>query len=478
MLVEQVEKLERTTPQLGRQGVSSRLRSVVAAPALASADRAPVMDARSLGDALALAAALAVSLALVAETGRSSVVLFAAFCFAYLCFPTMRPHRMSQSALDDMSRLWRVVATCFLLTSLVAVAIGRANQQGLLLAATVSFLLLLVGRAISYLLIARLRTTAQLPCVLIGGGEVSRRLVSMLGEDKSYGMKVVGAVDAAPRFSEQQLGTKVLGTPDDLPRLVAERGIKSVIVTFSLVEDSESIDLIRRIMDAGATVWVVPRFFELALTEGDRSDRVRDVPLVRLPSPAPARWNWSVKRVVDVVGAAMVLTLAAPLMLAVAVAVRLDSRGPILLRQKRIGRDGRIFEMFKFRSMTHRDTGRVEIRPDEGEITRVGRVLRVTSLDELPQLFNVLKGEMSLVGPRPEEPFFVERFNDMFGHYGLRGRLPAGMTGWAQIHGLRGDRSPDQIDERARLDNFYIENWSLAGDMKILFRTLATMVKK
>ena len=475
MLVEQVEKVERTAAPLGARLAMPRLS---AATASGPVDRASIMDVRSLADAIALATALALSLALVAEAGRSSVVMFAAACFAYLCFPSVRPQRLSHSALDDLGGLWKVVATCFLATSVAAVAIGRANQQGLLLAATASFLCLLLGRAAGYLILSRLREATQLPCVLIGGGEVSRRLVTMLGEDKSYGMKVVGAVDAAPRFSEHELGTTVLGAPEDLPRLVRDQGIRSVIVTFWLVEDSESIDLIRRVMEAGATVWVVPRFFELALIEGERTDRVRDVPLVRLPAPAPARWNWSLKRVLDVAGAMTVLTVAAPLMLAVALAVRLDSRGPILLRQKRIGRNGQTFEMLKFRSMYHRDTRRVEIRPDEGEITRVGRVLRVTSLDELPQLFNVLKGEMSLVGPRPEEPFFVERFTDMFGHYEARVRLPVGMTGWAQIHGLRGDRSPELIDERARLDNFYIENWSLAGDMKILFRTLATMVKR
>jgi lipopolysaccharide/colanic/teichoic acid biosynthesis glycosyltransferase len=160
----------------------------------------------------------------------------------------------------------------------------------------------------------------------------------------------------------------------------------------------------------------------------------------------------------------------------IAIAIRLDSGRPVLFRQRRLGLDGREFDMLKFRTMrsANCETEDTEWVPDEERVTRVGRILRDTSLDELPQLFNVLRGEMSLVGPRPERPYFVKRFGDMYPGYRARHRLPAGVTGWSQIHGLRGNTS---IEERATFDNHYIENWSLSSDLKILIKTVPVLVK-
>jgi lipopolysaccharide/colanic/teichoic acid biosynthesis glycosyltransferase len=161
----------------------------------------------------------------------------------------------------------------------------------------------------------------------------------------------------------------------------------------------------------------------------------------------------------------------APVLGVIALAVLLESGRPILLKQRRVGIDGRPFDIYKFRSLQVADESveSTEWAAAEARITRAGHFLRKTSLDELPQLFNILKGEMSLVGPRPERPYFVDLFSDLYPQYGSRHRLPAGLTGWAQIHGLRGDTS---IEERAVFDNYYIENWSLAEDMKILLRTM------
>jgi len=168
------------------------------------------------------------------------------------------------------------------------------------------------------------------------------------------------------------------------------------------------------------------------------------------------------------------VTLCSPVLLASAAAVRLTSRGPVFFRQTRIGQRGEFFQMLKFRTMKENsDSDTTWSVSDDLRRTKVGRVLRVTSLDELPQLFNVLKGEMSLVGPRPERPFFVDQFRVAVPGYDDRHRVPAGMTGWAQVHGLRGDTS---IADRAKFDNHYVENWSLWRDIVILFRTVGSVL--
>jgi exopolysaccharide biosynthesis polyprenyl glycosylphosphotransferase len=183
-----------------------------------------------------------------------------------------------------------------------------------------------------------------------------------------------------------------------------------------------------------------------------------------------------VKRVFDLVVAAMTLALVGPLFLAIAVLVRLSSRGPVLFRQVRIGQNGRIFELLKFRSMTVNDDSDTtwSVRNDH-RVTRVGAFLRKSSLDELPQLLNVLKGDMSLVGPRPERPHFNGEFTVTVPTYVDRLRVPTGITGWAQVHGLRGDTS---IAERTKFDNFYIEHWSLSLDVVIMLRTVTAVLKE
>jgi exopolysaccharide biosynthesis polyprenyl glycosylphosphotransferase len=185
----------------------------------------------------------------------------------------------------------------------------------------------------------------------------------------------------------------------------------------------------------------------------------------------------ALNRTLDVAIAGAGLALASPLLAAAALAVKLGDGGPVLFKQTRVGKDGRDFELLKLRTMVvgaERQGAGYAVNEGDSRITRAGRFLRRTSLDELPQLWNVVRGDMSLVGPRPERPYFVEEFTRQYPWYTARHRVPAGLTGWAQIHGLRGDTS---IGDRSRFDNFYIENWSLWGDIKILLRTVGQVVR-
>jgi exopolysaccharide biosynthesis polyprenyl glycosylphosphotransferase len=275
----------------------------------------------------------------------------------------------------------------------------------------------------------------------------------------------------------------VLGASWDIEHVVAEHGIEQVVIAFSTAPDEVMLRLLRRCDELGVDVAFVPRFYE-RMPEHVAVEHLGGLSLLVPGRVDPRDWHFAVKYVCDRVVAALLLTLTAPLLLLVALAIRVTMGRPIFFRQTRVGRDGKPFDMLKFRSMRSLDgDASTFVLPDglgpggvEGadRRTTVGRVLRSTNIDELPQLLNVLKGEMSIVGPRPERPEFSGRFEETVYRYGDRHRVKSGITGWAQVHGLRGRTS---IADRAEWDNFYIENFSLWLDLKILLMTAAIVAR-
>ena len=228
---------------------------------------------------------------------------------------------------------------------------------------------------------------------------------------------------------------------------------------------------------------LVPRLYE-SINERSTLDHIGGVPLVTLRPTDPRGWQFAVKHAIDRSFAALALLALAPLMLSIALLIRLTSPGPILFRQRRIGRDGHVFEVLKFRTMRIADPHTSRFQPAQGSApggvegtdrrTWIGRYLRNLSLDELPQFINVLRGDMSLVGPRPERPEYVERFSTEVARYEDRHRVKSGITGWAQVHGLRGQTS---IADRVEWDNWYIQNWSLRLDLRIVAMTIAEVLR-
>jgi exopolysaccharide biosynthesis polyprenyl glycosylphosphotransferase len=268
----------------------------------------------------------------------------------------------------------------------------------------------------------------------------------------------------------------LLGDVDSLEALLEGGEIRHVVVAFGPVREAELVGVVRTAVRHEVEVHIVPRFFDCGVApEGPDTDTVRGIPLYRVRRAALRDESWQLKRVVDIVVSSSALLLASPLLAAAAVGVKLTSPGPVLFRQRRVGQDGHEFEVLKLRTMRVNDDSDVRwsVAGDD-RTTAVGGWLRRTSIDELPQLWNVLRGDMSLVGPRPERPYFVERFSLDVDGYRDRHRLPVGLTGWAQVHGLRGDTS---IEERARLDNQYIEHWSIWRDVVILARTAAEVTR-
>jgi Undecaprenyl-phosphate glucose phosphotransferase len=306
--------------------------------------------------------------------------------------------------------------------------------------------------------------------LLVGTGPLAERVVETIEGHRELGFRVVGTLARDPVPSGSTVGgVPVLGTPADLDRVLAEHPVEQVILALP----SEDTPLIKQLMEQLALrtvdVKVVPDLFQYITLYGGLEE-FGGLPLIGLQGGPLEGWNLVAKRVFDLVLTLLALAVIWPVLGVVALLVKVTSRGPVFFRQERMGMDGRTFRILKFRTM-HTDaeaTGAVMASVGDPRRTPVGAFLRRSSLDELPQLFNVLRGDMSLVGPRPERPVFIEAFKQQIPKYHLRHKVKAGITGWAQIHGLRGQTS---IPKRIEFDLYYIENWSLGLDVKILVRT-------
>jgi len=318
------------------------------------------------------------------------------------------------------------------------------------------------------------------PTLIVGAGRVGRLTAKRLLEHPELGLRPVGFLDKEPlRSCDDGVDLPVLGASWDLDRVVAEHAIEQVIVTFSTAPHDVLLRFVDRCRQLDVAVALVPRLYEKTTTRLT-VDHIGGLPLLSARATDGRDWQFAVKYALDRVVAAVALLGAAPILVAAALAVYVSMGRPIFFRQVRVGRDGRAFAILKFRSMKQPSAGTTaapllagDAAPGgvEGEDrrTRVGAFLRKSSIDELPQLINVLRGEMSLVGPRPERPEFVELFRQDIDRYQDRHRVKSGITGWAQVHGLRGQTS---LADRVEWDNFYIENWSLWLDIKILLLTV------
>jgi exopolysaccharide biosynthesis polyprenyl glycosylphosphotransferase len=341
---------------------------------------------------------------------------------------------------------------------------------------------------------ARSRRLVGKPVLIMGAGVVGAQVARRLESHPEYGLTPVGFLDDDPRTVAEVGGrdVPVVGTVEDLDETVSRTGVRNLIVAFSAVADARVSQLIQRCQELGIEVSVVPRMFD-TINNRVGYDTVGGLPLMSFTTVDPKGVQFTLKHVFDRAFALVLLVVLSPVILFTGLAVLLSSRGPVLFSQRRVGRDGKVFDLYKFRSM-HLQPAQTELSGDdatalefllggdtapggvEGDDRRtpIGRFLRRSSLDELPQLLNVLRGEMSIIGPRPERPEFVELFRQDIIRYGDRHRVKSGITGWAQVHGLRGQTS---LAERVEWDNYYIAHWSLGLDVKILVLTFAALLR-
>ncbi len=309
--------------------------------------------------------------------------------------------------------------------------------------------------------------------LIVGDGELARAVAEGMARHPELGLKVRGFLTDDPARVGTFVGSvPVCGLWDEVSEVVARGGVDQVVLALPFEALPRLGGLVAGLDSAAVDIKVVPdveRF--VSLRSG--IEEFEGLPVISLRATPLTGWNRVAKRAMDIVLGSIALVLAAPLMLLIALLVKLTSPGPVFFSQERMGLDGRVFRVWKFRTMrtdAEAETGPVWAVANDPRRTPVGAILRRLSLDELPQLLNVLRGEMSLVGPRPERPVFIEEFRRRVPRYMLRHMVRAGMTGWAQVHGWRGNTS---IEQRIKYDLYYIENWSLLLDLKILALTFA-----
>lgn len=376
--------------------------------------------------------------------------------------------RRSPSLLADAAAL---LARMLVVAAIVAVLLPHP-ATALLWAVAVAATLSLGFRVFMNAAVRTYRCRARpRPALVVGTGGTAAHMVDILRDRGEFGLAAIGQVAAGRPDS-----TPVLGETSDLPALVEEYSVDTLVVVAEDVHPDQLDAVLRMSFGLPCETLLVQPPSDVVPVAPERREYLAGMPCARvdwrLRDPAARR----AKRALDVVAAGLLLVVAAPVLAACALAVRLEGGPGVLFRQRRIGLGGEEFVLLKFRTLKPADEEESDTRwtvENDARMGRVGRFLRNTSLDELPQLWNVLRGDMSLVGPRPERPHFVEQFARTCPGYMLRHRVPVGMTGWAQIHGFRGDTS---IELRARLDNHYIDHWTFAGDLKILLLTARAML--
>lgn len=344
----------------------------------------------------------------------------------------------------------------------------------LALFAMMNVLFVAVGRLglRSYLRRRRLRGENLQRILIVGAGVAGREIAAKLNAHRELGFEVVGYLDDdGNKRGKVMEGAPVIGSTADVERVLEERRVDQVYIALPLEAHRKMMRILQTVGRECVEVKLVPDILQYATLKAAIED-VDGTPVINLSQVPMQGWHSMVKRLMDLGVATAALLVLLPLLPVVAALIWFEDRGPIFYRQERMGLDGRSFMILKFRSMrvnAESSTGPVWAVKDDPRRTRIGEFLRRWSLDELPQLWNVVRGDMSIIGPRPERPAFVREFKHKLPQYMVRHRVKAGITGWAQVHGWRGNTS---IKKRLQYDLYYIENWSLMLDLKILWMTL------
>jgi len=383
----------------------------------------------------------------------------------------------SLSRIDQVYYVFISVSVGMLIALAVATIIFRNNQAILdyprammVYDWLLTIVLLTLGRIVHSWVRKRLqdRGIGKDRVIIVGTGDTARMIMQRIVWSPALGYDLVGIVNGEQRGSEI-LGFPVLGQPEDLPDLINEYHIDEVIIAMPEKGHREMLHVISYCERGRVTIKIFPDLFQYITTHAGIDD-LGGLPLLSVRDYALRGYLLTLKRLIDFIGATLGLIAFSPFMLLTALAIKLESPGPVFFIQPRMGLDGREFMMIKFRSMRNdaeRDGPGWTVRNDPRQ-TRLGTLLRRLDFDEMPNLINVWLGEMSLVGPRPEQAYYVEQFRRYVPRYMDRHREKGGMTGWAQVNGLRGDSS---ISERTKYDLWYSENWSILLDTKILLRT-------
>jgi len=414
-------------------------------------------------DAVALAAG-----ATTAGTLEPSAVAFAAVAFVALR-RTSHVAAIVPRVVTDLPSLLVRLAVSFLVVYPFA---SDADIDRLTRAAVTSAALVVTGRAAvcAGIRSARERGLLEETILVVGRGDEAERLLQRLRKHPEFGLRAMDLPSARP-----DADLAATNGVAEVETAVRRHRVTRAVIVPSRLGDDRTGHVVHALGHLGVETYVVARPFDLVAAQRGRVEELWGVALLRVRSAGEQRWRRLAKRSFDLVVGGLLLVVSAPVLAIAALAVRLSGPGPVLFRQQRIGQHGRPFEILKFRTLAVNGESDTAWSVDDDALsTPVGRFLRRTCLDELPQLLNVVRGDMSLVGPRPERPYFVQRFRLTVPGYDDRLRARPGITGWAQIHGLRGDTS---IEERAEFDNVYIDRWTPWHDVAILARTVGAVMR-
>jgi exopolysaccharide biosynthesis polyprenyl glycosylphosphotransferase len=312
--------------------------------------------------------------------------------------------------------------------------------------------------------------------LVLGNTELAKDIYENFSNHRYAGFNIVGYVEEDNYSGKNYLeGNPRAGTYSELTNILKERKIESVLVTIPSREHDKLFDIMRSCEGENVELLLVPDFLE-TITSAIRVQEIDGVPFLRIKGVPMNLWNRIMKRIFDIAFSLIVILLTSPLLLIITLLVKLTSKGPVFYKQERLSITGKKFYMIKFRSMVQNaeeDTGAIFVKKGDERYTPIGEFLRKYSLDELPQFINVLKGEMSIVGPRPEREHFINVLKEKIPKYMERHRVKCGITGWAQVNGLRG--SDTSLEKRIEYDIYYVEHWSIVFDMKIIIKTLKEM---
>jgi Undecaprenyl-phosphate glucose phosphotransferase len=308
--------------------------------------------------------------------------------------------------------------------------------------------------------------------IFVGYSSAAEAFIDRIRANPQWGYKVSGILDDNKEIGYTYKGVSILGTTDELESILEKNHLDEIAITLGLQEYYKLKRIVAICEKSGVHTKFVPDYNDIIPTRPYTED-LMGLPVVNIRHvPLTNTFNMVCKRVMDIVGSIFAIILFSPVMLVTALLVKATSKGPLIYKQERVGLHNQTFQMYKFRSMevqSAKSEKKAWTVRNDPRVTKVGRIIRRTSIDELPQLFNILKGDMSLVGPRPERPFFVEKFREEVPRYMVKHQVRPGLTGWAQVNGYRGDTS---IKKRIEYDLYYIENWTMGLDIKILFLTL------
>ncbi|MFM7774164.1 MAG: sugar transferase [Candidatus Kapaibacterium sp.] len=380
---------------------------------------------------------------------------------------------------------WTVVKASS--TAGLIVLLGMSLDSGYVRVKFIPYLVLLIGVVVAFRFIARrlqrtlrMRGVISVPTIIVGTREKIRNLLTHVEQEPAWGYRVLGCVaeDGAMDGVDGVPAIPVLGPIDRLAAILERTRPEALLLGMSSADHDRMLDVVSCAGQFGVSVKIEPDVYEI-VTGQVRTLQIYGSPLIEVHPELLKPWQFAVKRLIDICLGFLVLVIGLPLWILIAVIVRLESKGPALFSQQRIGRNGSVFRIYKFRSMVQdaEKHGQQWTKVGDPRVTRFGYFLRKTHLDEIPQMWNILVGDMSVVGPRPEQPKYVEYFSTHIPYYNRRHKVRPGLTGWWQIKYTSYDESLDEIKNRIRFDFYYIENMSLRLDVEIIVRTAVLMFR-